>query len=312
VLFGLAMDYEVFLVSRMREDYVHGGDARAAVRSGFLASAKVVTAAATIMFAVFAAFVPQGDIYIKPIALGLAVGVAFDAFVVRMTLVPAVLQLLGRHAWAMPRRLDRALPAFDIEGEGLATELRLADWPEPGSDDAVAALGVGLDAPDGTPLYRDVSVRVPAGGTLVVSGPHRSGRTPLLLTLAGRAHADTGTLKVGGLVLPVRARDVRRRVAMAALARRADPVGEVRAAFASGAPIVVIDDLDSVGDPVLRAGVRDEIAAARADAARAGRPLTLIVSCVDPEVLDGPPPGGGPVVELRLPTQNVESKVLVP
>ena len=312
VLFGLAMDYEVFLVSRMREDYVHGGDARAAVRSGFLASAKVVTAAATIMFAVFAAFVPQGDNSIKPIALGLAVGVAFDAFVVRMTLVPAVLQLLGRHAWAMPRRLDRALPAFDIEGEGLATELRLADWPEPGSDDAVAALGVGLDAPDGTPLYRDVSVRVPRGGTLVVAGPHRSGRTALLLTLAGRAHADTGTLKVDGLVLPVRARNVRARVAMASLARRTDPVGEVRAAFAAGAPIVVIDDLDTVGDPVLRAGVRDEIAAARAAAARAGRPLTLIVSCIDPEVLDGPPPGGGPVVQLRLTTPNAKAKVLVP
>ncbi|MEC8761931.1 MAG: MMPL family transporter, partial [Actinomycetota bacterium] len=99
VLFGLAMDYEVFLVSRMREDYVHlrrarGGRADrataiSAVRSGFTASARVVTAAAVIMFAVFAAFVPEGDINIKPIALGLAAGIAIDAFLVRMTLVPA-------------------------------------------------------------------------------------------------------------------------------------------------------------------------------------------------------------------------------
>jgi RND superfamily putative drug exporter len=94
VLFGLAMDYEVFLVSRIREDFVHGGDARRAIQSGFVSSAKVVTAAAVIMISVFAAFVPEGDASIKPIALGLAVGVFVDAFIVRMTLVPAILQLL--------------------------------------------------------------------------------------------------------------------------------------------------------------------------------------------------------------------------
>ncbi len=109
VVFGLAMDYEVFLVSRMREDYVHRGDARQAVRTGFLASGKVVTAAAVIMVAVFASFIPEGSIYIKPIALGLASGVFIDAFVVRMTLVPAVLQLLGDRAWHFPRFLERVL-----------------------------------------------------------------------------------------------------------------------------------------------------------------------------------------------------------
>ncbi|MCC5697715.1 MMPL family transporter, partial [Klebsiella pneumoniae] len=86
VLFGLAMDYEVFLVSRMREEYVHTGDARGSIVHGFTASAKVVTAAAVIMFAVFIAFVPTGDANIKPIALGLAVGVFVDAFIVRMVL----------------------------------------------------------------------------------------------------------------------------------------------------------------------------------------------------------------------------------
>ncbi|MCR6492530.1 MMPL family transporter [Cellulomonas sp. P24] len=278
VLFGLAMDYEVFLVSRMREDYVHGGDARAAIRSGFTASAVVVTAAATIMFSVFAAFVPEGDVNIKPIALGLASGVFVDAFVVRMTLVPAVLQLLGDRAWHMPRRLDRILPSFDIEGEGLSSELALADWPEPGADDAIVAAGLRLDRPDGTPLYRDVSVRVPTGGVLVVAGPHRSGRTAVLLTIAGRAHADDGALKVDGLVAPVRARDIRRRVAFARLMRAADPVSELREAFAPHTPVVVVDDLDAVADPVLQRAVRDELRAALTTAAADGRPLTLVVS----------------------------------
>src|SRR5690606_23536026 len=144
VLFGLAMDYEVFLVSRMREDFVHSRAntheaARSAVRSGYAASARVVTAAAVIMFAVFAAFVPEGDSNIKPIALALAVGIAVDAFVVRMTLVPAVMALLGKHAWWMPTWLDRILPRFDIEGEAVEREDRLADWPAPGSTAAVAA-----------------------------------------------------------------------------------------------------------------------------------------------------------------------------
>ncbi len=258
VLFGLAMDYEVFLVSRIREEYVHGGDARAAVQTGFVHSATVVAAAAAIMFSVFAAFVPEGDVNIKPIALGLAVGVFIDAFIVRMTLVPAVMQLLGDRAWHFPHRLDRLLPHFDVEGEGLVAELSLADWPEPGSDDAVVAQDLRLDGPDG-PFYAGVAVRVPRGGTLVVSGPHRSGRTPLLLTLAGRVHADSGRLKVDGLVAPVRASAIRGRVAVARMARVGDPMGELRAALGSGAPIVAIDDLDAVTDPQHRSS-----AAARA------------------------------------------------
>jgi RND superfamily putative drug exporter len=130
VLFGLAMDYEVFLVSRMREDYVHGRRRRAdrrdrllavdAVRSGYTASARVVTAAAVIMFAVFAAFVPEGDSSLKPIALGLAAGIAIDAFGVRMTLVPAVMALLGAKAWWMPRWLDRVLPNISLDGHAAA------------------------------------------------------------------------------------------------------------------------------------------------------------------------------------------------
>ncbi|WP_348272850.1 MMPL family transporter [Rathayibacter sp. VKM Ac-2760] len=285
VLFGLAMDYEVFLVSRMREDYVHGRPARAAVESGFVGSAKVVTAAAIIMFSVFAAFVPEGDTNIKPIALGLAVGVFVDAFIVRMTLVPAVLHLLGDRAWHMPRWLDRILPSFDVEGEGLTKELALADWPEPGATDAVVAEGLCLDGPDG-PVYHDVDLRVPAGGALVVHGPHRSGRTALLLTIAGRLAPDAGRLKVDGLVVPIRSAAVRGRVGLVRLAGASDPVAEVRAALETAPPLLVLDDLDTVTDPLLRDALRAELDRARAKAAQKQHSFTVIASSVDADALD--------------------------
>ncbi|MFI2200206.1 MMPL family transporter [Streptomyces sp. NPDC020192] len=125
VLFGLAMDYEVFMVSRMREAYVHGAAPRDAVLAGSRHASRVVTAAALIMFAVFASFVPGGSTMLKPIAFALAVGVLVDAFVVRMTLVPAVLALVGRAGWWLPKWLDRLLPDLDIEGD------RLAEHPRP-------------------------------------------------------------------------------------------------------------------------------------------------------------------------------------
>ncbi len=129
VLFGLAMDYEVFLVSRIREEFVHGGDARRALDRGFATGSRVVTAAALIMVSVFAAFVPEGDANIKPIALALAVGVFVDAFVVRMILVPAVLALLGNAAWWIPKWLDRVLPHLDVEGAGLEKQLEQEKHP---------------------------------------------------------------------------------------------------------------------------------------------------------------------------------------
>ncbi|MFD9108784.1 MMPL family transporter [Streptomyces bottropensis] len=119
VVFGLAMDYEVFLVTRMREAYVHGENAHQAVVTGFRYSARVVAAAAAIMMAVFAGFIGSGESMIKMIGFGLAIAVFFDAFVVRMAIVPAVLALLGDKAWWLPKWLDRALPNVDVEGEGL-------------------------------------------------------------------------------------------------------------------------------------------------------------------------------------------------
>ncbi|WP_158104693.1 MMPL family transporter [Streptomyces milbemycinicus] len=129
IVFGLAMDYEVFLVSRMREAYVHGDRPGQAVVSGFRYSARVVVAAALIMMAVFSGFVGAGESMIKMIGFGLATAVLFDAFVVRMALVPAVLALLGKAAWWMPRWLDRLLPRVDVEGEALSRRSSTAPAP---------------------------------------------------------------------------------------------------------------------------------------------------------------------------------------
>jgi RND superfamily putative drug exporter len=123
VLFGLAMDYQVFLVTRMREDYVHGTEPREAVVTGFAHGARVVVAAALIMTSVFAGFVFAEDTLIQSIGFALAVGVAVDAFVVRMTIVPALMSMLGRHAWWLPRWLDRLLPNVDVEGSRLTADV---------------------------------------------------------------------------------------------------------------------------------------------------------------------------------------------
>ena len=131
ILFGLAMDYEVFLVSRMRESYVHTGEALESTVTGFQASARVVTAAALIMTAVFAGFILSDDVVIKSIGFALAFGVLADAFLVRMTLVPAVLALLGRRAWWLPRWMSRAMPNLDIEGEKLLRGLEAGASPAP-------------------------------------------------------------------------------------------------------------------------------------------------------------------------------------
>ena len=119
ILFGLAMDYEVFLVSRMREDFVHGQGSRAAVVSGVGHGARVVVAAGLIMISVFAGFMLVEDPIIKSMGFALAFGVLVDAFVVRLSLVPAIMSFLGDAAWWLPRWLDRALPRVDIEGESL-------------------------------------------------------------------------------------------------------------------------------------------------------------------------------------------------
>ncbi|MFE4254983.1 MMPL family transporter [Streptomyces sp. NPDC056910] len=133
VVFGLAMDYEVFLVTRMREAYVHGARPAEAVVTGFKHGGRVVGAAAVIMISVFSGFIMENDDMIKMMGFGLAIAVFFDAFVVRMAIVPAVLALLGKSAWWLPRWLDNLLPNMDVEGEKM--HKRLAPSSSPAAED---------------------------------------------------------------------------------------------------------------------------------------------------------------------------------
>ncbi|MGN7453514.1 MMPL family transporter [Paenibacillus pasadenensis] len=126
ILYGLAMDYQVFLVSSMRESYVHGHRGRDSVVHGYEQASRVVVAAAVIMVSVFAGFIFTHDIMIKQIGFALALGILLDAFLIRMTLVPAVMALFGDKAWSLPRWLDRILPNLDVEGDKLIAELNAA------------------------------------------------------------------------------------------------------------------------------------------------------------------------------------------
>lgn len=211
VLFGLAMDYEMFLVSRMREEFSRTGDARAAVEHGFGHSAPVVAAAAIIMIAVFVAFVPGGTDTIKPIAFGLAVGVFVDAFLVRMTLVPAVMVALGRHAWWLPRWLARALPAVDIEGEAVMRQAEVDDsWA---ADLALRARDLRVREED-PPFNIDVRF----GELAEVGTGDLAADIALAHVLSGRVPAASGTLVLAGMVLPEAASRVRLLTAVATAA----------------------------------------------------------------------------------------------
>jgi RND superfamily putative drug exporter len=125
ILFGLSMDYEVFLLSRIREEYVRTGDNGVAVADGLAATARVITAAAAIMVFVFGVFIFDPNVFIKQIGLGLTTAVLVDATIVRMVLVPATMELLGNANWWMPGWLGKLLPEVHIEGEA-AVQAELA------------------------------------------------------------------------------------------------------------------------------------------------------------------------------------------
>jgi len=220
VLFGLAMDYEMFLVSRMREEFSHTGDARKAVQLGFGHSAPVVTAAAVIMIAVFTAFVPGGTDTIRPIAFGLAVGVFVDAFLVRMTLVPAVMVAFGARAWWLPRWLGRMLPVVDIEGDAVVRQASVDE--SPAAELAVTARDLRVK-PGNDPLTFDVRF----GEVAVVSVRDPEAGIALALALAGRQRVSAGTLFVAGLTLPEAAGRVRR-ISAVATSESVRPPGTAR------------------------------------------------------------------------------------
>jgi putative drug exporter of the RND superfamily len=120
ILFGLSMDYEVFLISRIREEYLKDGNTRRAVADGLAKTARVITAAAAIMVVVFLAFLAAPDVFLKLFGIGLASAIFLDATLVRMVLVPAVMQLLGSWNWWIPNWLERILPQLDVERTGLS------------------------------------------------------------------------------------------------------------------------------------------------------------------------------------------------
>lgn len=262
VLFGLAMDYQVFLVSRMREDFVHDPDSKLAdgsarreaairaVRTGFTGSARVVTAAALIMFAVFVAFVPEGDSSLKPIALGLAAGIAIDAFLVRMTLIPAVMAILGERAWNIPAWLEKILPHVDIEGEAVERERHLAAWP--GDDSVIAADDLELTDAG----IRDVHLRVAPGEAVVVTGASRGALRALALAVAGRVKPDAGRLRVAGHLLPGRTAWVRAHVGAVMASDAETTMRDLREALRGRTGVVVLDGLDRLPE-----AAREQIAA---------------------------------------------------
>lgn len=256
ILFGLAMDYEVFLVSRIREEYVHGKSARDAIVEGFVGSGRVVAAAALIMVAVFAFFVPEGMGPVKAIAFALAIGIAVDAFIVRMTLVPAVLALLGDKAWWLPKWLDKRLPSLDVEGESLARELALAQWP--GTDDAVFAEALAAE-----PATGPLDLVVPPGGVVALHGQDE--RRAAMLLLAGRLAATSGRARVGGALLPEQASKVRRATVYLDPTRTASVARELSWATAHHTRVVCIDNADLLASEEDRQAVADLIASARAD-----------------------------------------------
>ncbi|MGC5077116.1 MMPL family transporter [Agrococcus sp. DT81.2] len=251
VLFGLAMDYQVFLVSGMREAYAHGPDASrdsavSAVRHGFAANARVVTAAALIMFFVFFAFVPEGMAMIKAIALGLAVGVAVDAFLVRMTLIPAVMTLLGERAWWLPRWLDRAMPDMDVEGESLGRHRAALAWAaDAGGHLALDALRPEID--HGEPGRATWTVTAPRGAVVRLDAPFGD-RQRLVHALLGDVPARGGA-HVGGAALPGDVGTLRSRIGLVDL----DLIGDdgrgsardaARAALALRSPFALGPALD--------------------------------------------------------------------
>jgi RND superfamily putative drug exporter len=125
IVFGLSMDYEVFLLSRIREEYTKSGDSRESVADGLALTARVISAAAAIMVVVFGSFIGESDRIVKLFGVGLASAVLVDATIVRMLLVPATMELLGDANWWLPRWLDRILPKVSIEGHSADLE------PEP-------------------------------------------------------------------------------------------------------------------------------------------------------------------------------------
>lgn len=142
IVFGLSMDYEVFLLSRIREEWIRTGDSRTSVADGLAATAKVITAAAAIMVVVFGSFMLEFERTMKMMGTGLAVAIFLDATIVRMVLVPSTMELLGDRNWWLPRWLDRILPDLDVEGHDVALS---GEAPDPSPESESDRVPAGVD-----------------------------------------------------------------------------------------------------------------------------------------------------------------------
>ncbi|HET7734442.1 MAG TPA: MMPL family transporter [Nocardioidaceae bacterium] len=253
VLFGLSIDYEVFLVSRMREEYLRGTTARESVRRGYLKSARVVSIAAIIMIAVFGAFTRHGDATTQPMAFGLAFGVFIDAFIVRITLLPATIALLGDLAWWMPKWLDERLPSIDIEGETVKRQTRLAGWPYAGAHGGVHADQIEVADHMGRRVFDPVSFDVGPGEVLLVQAPETNQSTALALMVAGRMRPTGGIMKVARRVVPEEALSLRSAVAMSLIEEETeDPAEVVRHTVSPRSEVMVVDGLFKLKKPEQR------------------------------------------------------------
>lgn len=187
LVFGLAMDYQVFLVTRMREEYVHGKSPTEAMIAGYHHGARVVTSAAIIMISVFGSFLLESDVTAKSMGFALACGVAIDAFVVRMVLVPALLVIMGKRSWWIPKWLNHILPDIDVEGAKLR-ELRQFDHaerePQPGAAQAESELSVQAGA--------ELTVQVGAEHAGAAAAPVISEPEPMLAA-TGVPHSATNS-----------------------------------------------------------------------------------------------------------------------
>jgi RND superfamily putative drug exporter len=265
VLFGLAMDYEMFLVSAMREDFVHNGEPKHAVPAGFKASARVVTAAALIMTSVFIAFIPGGSSTIKPIALGLAVGVFVDAFLVRMTLVPAVLVLLGRWAWWLPGWLERRLPLVDVEGAALHRKVDFQRWEAHHGETALLARELVV-----LPGSEPVQLSLAPGSVVQLGVIDPDERRALGLALVGRGKPVSGELVVGGCLLPEQRGSVQRISTLVEVAPDHRVVGDVEGPIARRAALVAASPQQRKQFVARARDVVEELATAASAGAPAG------------------------------------------
>ncbi len=201
-LFGLSMDYEVFLVSQIAAHHAAGEDARQAVRSGLAASAKVIAAAATIMIAVFGSFILNADPTIKQFGVGLSVAVLL-AGTMTLLLAPALLDLFGRWTWALPRWLGKVLPRIDIEGEGVPHEEpavpvpALAAATAPALPPATTSLALPPAATTPTPGVDAQPAREPALAPHAQPAGEAAGAPSLEELLNGQRHPGSAHLDGG-------------------------------------------------------------------------------------------------------------------